>query len=145
MRVSVKKVRGEIEIRSCSCGGFLDVSVEECLGPLRDRGLTPQFLDESAFRVEHLYSMVAPVRHVNIPVIIKARTGRPVKLTFTPARPAVRCDELSIRRQLLHAVVAPIGNEDVAIRTDRDPPRQVELSHGGTGIAKFAHGTHHQS
>ena len=66
--------------------------------------------------------MVPPVGHVDVSVFIDAHASRPVELPFTPARAPVGRDELSVRRELLHAVVAPIGDEDMAILTGKRSP-----------------------
>src|SRR6185312_1487772 len=60
---------------------------------------------------------------------------------------ADRHDELAAGRQVLHAVVLPVGNIDVALLIQRDAPGLVELAVAATGLAalgdKLAFGCEH--
>src|SRR5262249_2444556 len=46
--------------------------------------------------------------------------------------------KLAVRRQLLHAMVLPVGDEDVAGLVEGDAPRLVELALAFAGFAAFA-------
>src|SRR5258705_235537 len=61
--------------------------------------------------------------------------GERARLDGQLAVSADRHDELAAGRQLLHAVVLPVGNVDVAVLVERNAPRLVELAVAAAGLS----------
>ena len=126
-----KSISGSMFARFAG-GSLFEVDRQERLGPLGVGGLTANVLDEAAVGIEDYDSLVAPVGYVNIPFGIDRDTGRPVKLAVAAPGAAEGRYKLAVKRELLNAVVLPVGDVQASVRADREAPWEAELSFAGT-------------
>ena len=85
------------------------------LAALGKRGVADELVDVLARRVEQLDPVVAAVHNVDIAVVVDLDTGRAMELAVARTGRAELHDELTVRSEFLHAVVVPVGDQDVAL------------------------------
>ena len=101
----------------------LGVGVQLVLAPLGDGGVPGQGVDQVAFRAVDAYLFIAPVGDVNQSLAVGVDAGGTVQVSL-----AVLLEELAVGRELLNAVVAPVGDKDVAVLVDGDSPGQAKFA-----------------
>src|SRR6516165_10191709 len=143
------------------------IGVDALLSPLRHHlGVAHQMGQRGAFRVENAKAVIAPVGDVDVAVGIDRHVGRVIKnprlgvsrrvgmrderteighgegILWYRKRPvfADRHDELAVWRELLHAVVLPIRDIDIALVVEGDAPRLVELPLAAAAPAALGQG-----
>ena len=93
--------------------------------------------NEPAIGSQHLYTVVQPICHVDIAVIVHADPVGPIELANAISGLPKAGQPFAVSRKLLDAVVAPVGHEHISFLVQGDTPRHVELAGAAAKGAKF--------
>src|SRR5215475_84211 len=96
--------------------------------PFRELVITGESSDEAATRGKNLYTIVLPVRHIDLTISVHTDTAGAIELTYTTTRLSETGEPLSLRGELLDAVIAPVSYVDVSVCIESKPPGHIQLA-----------------
>ena len=99
------------------------VQLDSLAAPLGQSSLTKQLCNKVTLGIEDLQSVVLEIRDVDDAFLVHGHLGGPVEFAISVAAGAKLHQELPVGRELLDAVVPPVGHPDVAVVVNLNAPR----------------------
>src|SRR5215510_13568272 len=96
--------------------------------PFRELVITGEPGNEAATRGKNLYTIVLPVRHIDLAISVHTDTAGAIELPYTATRLSKTGEPLPLSGELLDAVITPVSYVDVSVCIEPKPPGHIQLA-----------------